>query len=379
MSVPFVDLRRLHAEDREQLLAAFTRVLDSGSFVQGCEVAAFEKEFAPIAGTKHVVALNSGTAALHLALLGMDIGPGDEVITVANTFFATAEAISLVGATPIFADIAAGSFQVDPADVERRISSRTRAIIAVHLYGEMGPMPELTAIARLHNLRLIEDACQAHGATLDGGPAGAWSDAACFSFYPTKNLGGIGEGGALVTDDADIARKARELRDHGQERKHSHASIGLNYRMAELQAAGLRVVLPRLGEGNAQRIAAAARYAQGLLGSDVTLPAMPGDGSHVYHLFVIRTAERDALAAHLREAGVATAVHYPVAIHQQPAYASSGQGGGGLPRTEAAVAEILSLPMHPHITPAEVDEVCDAIRAFERNRDSVRGALVEVA
>ncbi len=378
MNVPFVDMPRLHAGLRDELLASFARVLDSGGYIQGAEVAAFEREFAPIAGAKHAVALNSGTAALHLALMAMDIGPGDEVITVANTFFATAEAISLAGATPVFVDIAEGSFLIDPDCVERNITPRTRAIIVVHLYGQIAPMPQLQAIAKRHKLRIIEDACQAHGAVLDSKPAGSWSDAACFSFYPTKNLGAVGEGGALVTNDDTIARRAAELRDHGQEKKHLHRSIGLNYRMAELQAAGLRVALPHVGGWNEARIAAASAYADRLLDCGLELPDIPGDGSHVYHLFVVRSPERDALADHLRAAGIGVAIHYPVAIHQQPAYDHAG-GPVSLPRTEAAVAQILSLPMHPNITAAEVDAVCDAVWEFQSIRGRNRGAFVEVA
>lgn len=378
MSVPFVDMQRLHGNLRGELLASFARVLDSGGYVQGAEVSAFEREFAPVAGGSHAVALNSGTAALHLALLAMDIGPGDEVITVANTFFATAEAVSLAGATPVFVDIAEGAYLIDPLEIERKITARTRAIIVVHLYGQVADMPAIQAIADRHKLRIIEDACQAHGAVLHGRPAGSWSDAACFSFYPTKNLGAVGEGGALVTNDPEIARRAAELRDHGQEKKHLHRSIGLNYRMAELQAAGLRVALPHLQAWNDARIAAASWYASRLADCGVVLPDIPGDGSHVYHLFVVRSSERDALADHLRARGIGVAIHYPVAIHQQPAYDTAG-APVSLPRTEAAVTEILSLPMHPHITEAEVDAVCAAVREFQTIRGRARGAFVEVA
>lgn len=377
MTVPFVDIRRLHAPLRGQVLAAFARVLDSGGYVQGRENASFEEEFAAALGCEHALTVNNGTAALHLALLACGVGPGHEVITVANTFIATAEAITMVGATPVFADIDPASLTIDPADVERRITPRTRAIIAVHLYGRTARMAELTAIARRHGLRLIEDACQAHGATSDGRLAGTIGDAGVFSFYPTKNLGTVGEGGMLVTRNPAIARRATQLRDHGQDGRHRHVAPGFNYRMPELQAAALRVFLPHLGEWNAARQAAAHRYDAALRGSPIAMPDPGPTGEHVYHLYVIRSPQRDALRAHLAARGIATAIHYPVPIHLQPAYAAAENRPGSLPETEAAVREILSLPMHPLITCEEIDTVCEAIHEFDacvRDR-----ALQEVA
>ncbi len=377
MTVPFVDMHRLHESDRDELLAAFTRVLDSGGFVQGREVAAFEAAFATVAGTSHAVALNSGTAALHLALLAFNVGTGDEVITVANTFFATAEAISLTGATPVFVDIAAGTHLIDPAEVERAITPRTRAIIAVHLYGQMAPMDRLQQIATRHGLVLIEDAAQAHGAQFAYRPAGSWSEAACFSFYPTKNLGAIGEGGAVITSDPTVAARICALRDHGQDGKHNHRHIGLNYRMGELQAAGLNISLRRLDEWNTARIRAAGWYHELLSSAGLELPDLPTDGSHVYHLFVVQHDDRDALAAHLATAGISTAIHYPVPVHRQPAYANLA--ARRLPRTETTVSRILSLPMHPHMTREEVATVAEAINAFERAHAPRHNELVEVA
>lgn len=365
MSVRLVDVARLHAGLRGELLDAFARVLDSGGYVQGREVAAFEEEYAAAMGVEHALAANNGTAALHLALLACGIGPGDEVITVSNTFIATAEAITMAGATPVFADIDPGEFTIDPADAERRITVRTRAIIAVHLYGRTAPMAELGALARRYGLRLIEDACQAHGATSGGRLAGTFGDAGVFSFYPTKNLGTVGEGGMVVTRDGAVARRAAQLRDHGQDGRHHHVAAGFNYRMAELQAAALRVFLPRLAEWNAGRMAAARLYDTGLAGAAVSTPAPGPAGEHVYHLYVVRSALRDALRGHLGERGIATAIHYPAPIHLQPAYAGAGGGPGSLPHTEAAVREILSLPMHPGITGDEVAAVCEAIREFE--------------
>lgn len=365
MKVPFVDMGRLHADTKPALMAAFERVLDSGAFVQGAEVEALEREFAASYGTPHALAVNSGTAALHVALQACGVGPGDEVITVANTFIATAEAITLAGATPVFVDIEPGGFNIDPDEVERHITPRTRAIIAVHLYGRTAQMERLAEIARSHGLKLIEDACQAHGAGIGGRRAGAFSDAGCLSFYPTKNIGTVGEGGMVVTADAGIAARVASLRNHGQRERHEHIEPGYNYRMPELQAAALRVLLPHLGAWNGARIAAADWYREGLAGTSVTLPEEGTRGGHVYHLFVVRSAQRAALQRFLGERGIGTAIHYPVAIHLQPAYASEGRGRGSLPRTEAAVDEILSLPMHPSITRAEVDAVCAAIREFD--------------
>ena len=370
MNVPFVDLQRLHGGLRNDLLAAFARVLDSGGYVQGRENAAFEEEFAAALGVGHALTVNSGTAALHLALLACGVGPGHEVITVANTFIATAEAVTMAGATPVFADIDPASLTIDPADVERCITPRTRAIIAVHLYGRTAPMAALSAIARRHGLRLIEDACQAHGATSDGRLAGAIGDAGVFSFYPTKNLGTIGEGGMLVTQDPSVARHAGRLRDHGQDGRHHHVAAGFNYRMPELQAAALRVFLPYLGAWNAARIDAARRYDARLAGSSVETPEPGPAGEHVYQQYVVRTPRRDALRIHLATRGIATAIHYPTPIHLQPAYAATEHRPGTLPYTEAAVRDILSLPMHPGITIEEIDAVCDAIQEFETGAHS---------
>lgn len=368
VKVPFVDMHRLHGPLRQELLAAFARVLDSGAYVQGSEVAAFEAEFARHYGAPFALAVNSGTAALHLVLEAFDIGPGDTVITVANTFIATAEAITMAGATPVFADIEEGGFNIDPADAERRITPRTRAIIAVHLYGQVAAMGRLAEVCHRNNLLLIEDACQAHGATLDGRPAGTIGDAGCLSFYPTKNVGTIGEGGMVLTPNRRVAERVRSLRDHGQARRHEHLVPGYNYRLPELQAAALRVLAPHLENWNAARAEAAAWYEEGLAGLPVVPPAAPGPADNVYHLYVIRTRERDALQAALASQGIQAAIHYPTPIHLQPAYTGFGADPGSLPRTETAVAEVLSLPFHPAIRRDEVDAVCEAIRRFYRDR-----------
>ena len=373
MTVPFVDLRRLHADVRDELLAAFARVLDSGGFVQGNEVAALEAEFGAQYGANHALAVNNGTSALHLALLACGVRPGDEVITVANTFIATAEAILMAGATPVFVDIEPGGFNMDPADFERHITPRTKAVIPVHLYGQLADMARILSIAHPHGIKVIEDACQAHGATTpDGARAGLIGDAGCLSFYPTKNVGTVGEGGMVLTQDDDIASRVRMLRDHGQSERHNHVLAGFNYRIPELQAAALRVLLPHLDQWNAGRIAAAQAYGAALYGSDaVSLPDIDASGGHVYHLFVLRSDRRAQLRAHLDALGVATAIHYPTPIHLQPAFAAFGDGPGSLPRTEAAVAEILSLPMHPLITGAEIAAVAEGVRAFQSNSHAI--------
>ncbi|MFN0093449.1 MAG: DegT/DnrJ/EryC1/StrS family aminotransferase [Dehalococcoidia bacterium] len=364
MSVPFVDMARLHGPAREDLLAAFARVLDSGAFVQGREVESFEKEFAASYGSKHALAVSNGTCALHLALVACGVEPGDEVITVANTFIATAEAISMAGATPVFVDIEADGFNIDPAAVERAITPRTKAVIAVHLYGRVADVASLKAVTARHGLKLIEDACQAHGATFAGRKAGTFGDAGCLSFYPTKNLGTVGEGGMVLTGDDEIAARVASLRNHGQTLRHLHVEPGYNYRMPELQAAALRVLLPHLDRWNWSRVRAARLYDALLDGANVAIPAPGGEGEHVYHLYVVRTSDRDGLVRHLQARGIGAAVHYPTPIHLQPAYASARHPAGSLPRTEAAVREIVSLPMHPHLNAAEILTVVEAIRAF---------------
>lgn len=370
MSIPFVAVANLYGDCRAELLGAFTRVLDSGSFVQAAEVATFEEEFAASYGARHALAVSNGTSALHLALLAAEVGPGDEVILPANTFIATAEAVTMAGARPVFADIEPGGFNIDPQSVAERITARTRAIIAVHLYGRVANMPALASLARAHGIRLIEDACQAHGARLGGKPAGAIGDIGCLSFYPTKNLGTVGEGGMVLTADSDIARRVARLRDHGQSARHIHLEPGFNYRMPELQAAALRVLLPHLDDWNRTRQIAANHYDAALEDSGVGIPEAGPPGAHVYHLYVVRAQNRTALQAYLAGHGISTAIHYPTAIHQQPAYAALYTEP--LPRTEAAVAEILSLPMHPHLSLRDVREVASAIRDyFASTQDNV--------
>ena len=364
MTVPFVDLKRLLQPHRAAILAGFERVLDSGRFVQDAEVRALEAEACEAFESPFAVATSNGTTALQLALEAAGVGPGDEVITVANTFIATAEAIVMAGATPVFVDIEESGFNIDAGAVARAITQHTRAIIPVHLYGRVADMALLKQLALAHDVALIEDACQAHGAVQGGRLAGAIAPAGCLSFYPTKNVGTVGEGGMLLTSDAQIAEVAASLRDHGQCGRHNHTRPGYNYRMPELQAAALRAILPNLGDWNGRRIEAAGRYRQ-LLGS--TPLGLVADGplnSDVSHLFVVRTSERAELRGFLGERGIETAIHYPTPIHLQPAFEYLGYGRGALPRTEHACAEILSLPLHPCITEAEIKEVCVAVEQF---------------
>jgi dTDP-4-amino-4,6-dideoxygalactose transaminase len=280
----------------------------------------------------------------------------------------------MAGAKPVFADIDAATMNIDPREVLRAITPRTKAVIAVHLYGRMAPMDELRTICDQRSLRLIEDACQAHGAILNDRRAGTIGDAGCLSFYPTKNIGTIGEGGMVLTNDAAIAARVDSLRNHGQTERHVHVEPGFNYRMPELQAAALRVLLPQLDTWNSARIRAAEQYGRRLRGDTVDVPLAARNGEHVYHLYVVRTAERARLQKFLGERGIATAVHYPTPVHLQPAYATPAYARGSLPNTERATDEILSLPMHPHITSAEIGAVCDAIADYAHARSSAAAA-----
>ncbi len=365
MSVPFVDLPRLIKPHRTELLTAFERVIDSGKYVQGPEVHALEAEARSLFGVPHAVAASSGTASLHLALEALGIGKGDEVITVANSFVATAEAILLSGATPVFVDIERCGFNIDARSAAKAITPRTKAIIAVHLYGQIADIEGLLAITRGTGVTVLEDACQAHGAALNSQFAGTLASAGCLSFYPTKNVGTIGEGGMLLAHDDGVASRAVSLRDHGQQARHHHVEPGYNYRMPELQAAALRVLLPNLREWNARRALAAAEYRRLLANSPIALPPPAPMGEDVSHLFVVRTRQRERLQRFLTLRQIETAVHYPTPIHLQPAFSHLGYGHGALPNTERAAKEILSLPMHPLITSAEIHEVCEAIEAFD--------------
>ena len=362
--IPFLDLTAQDAGLREEIMARLARVCASGQFVLGPFVEDFERTFAAYCEVPHCVALNSGTSALHLALACLDIGPGDEVITTAMTFVATAWAISYVGARPVFVDIEPQGRTLDPEQLAAAITPRTRAILPVHLYGQPADMGPILEIAGRHGIPVIEDAAQAHGARYCGRRAGRLGRAACFSFYPGKNLGAYGEGGALVTADADLARRARMLRDHAQKVRYHHEAVGFNYRMDAMQGAVLGVKLPHLDGWNARRREVARRYRELLADCDgVTLPREFPDRESVYHLFAIETDDRDALAGQLREAGVQTGLHYPIPVHLQPAYAHLGLGEGSFPHAERLARRCLSLPMHPGLTDDQVRYVADSVRA----------------
>lgn len=361
MRVPFVDLAGLHRTIEEELRQVFERVLERSSFILGPEVLQFEEAFASSLNVSHCVAVNSGTAALHLTLQALGIGPGDEVITAPNTFIATAEAISAVGARPVFVDVDPVSYTMDPAAVEDSITSRTKALLPVHLYGQSADLEPLLEIASQNNLALVEDACQAHGATYRGRKAGTLGIAGCFSFYPGKNLGCLGEGGAVVTNELDIAAQVRTLRDHGSIHKYEHRIPGYNFRMEGLQGGFLFVKLKHLEAWNERRRLAARKFNELLSGSPLVLPAEMPYAGHVYHLYVIQAADRDALRDQLLAAGIETGLHYPIPLHFQQAYSQLGYRPGSFPVAEAASRRVLSLPMHPELTDQQIEYVASVL------------------
>jgi dTDP-4-amino-4,6-dideoxygalactose transaminase len=359
--IPLVDLKAQYASIKSEVNAALQRVLDSTAFILGREVDDFERAFASYCEARHAIGVASGTAALHLALLACGVGPGDEVITTPHTFIATAEAISNTGARPVFVDIDPATYNLEPRLVEAAISPRTKAILPVHLYGNPADMDALLEIAHRHNLRIVEDAAQAHGARYKGRRVGTFGAVGCFSFYPGKNLGAYGDGGAVVTNDAEVAARVRMLRDHGRCTKYEHESVGYGERLDALQAAILNVKLNHLDNWNDKRRAAAHRYRE-LLDGVVALPQHANEAEPVYHLFVIRVPQRDRVLDRLKTAGIGAGVHYPVPLHRQPAYAHLGYEAGRFPRTEQAAAEVLSLPLYPEITEAQLTEVATALR-----------------
>lgn len=362
MKIPFVDLRSLHECIAEELREVFDRVLSNSSFVLGPEVLRFEQEFAEYVGTKHCIAMNTGTAALHLALAALNIGPGDEVITVAHTFIATAEAISAVGARPIFIDIDPISYTMDPALLEDAITSKTRAIIPVDLYGQVADIDPILEIANRHGIPVIEDACQAHGALYKGRKAGSFGVAGCFSFYPGKNLGACGEGGAVTTNDDELAQRIRLWRDHGSSKRYEHVFPGLNMRMEGIQGGILSVKLKYLDRWNDQRRAAAAAYDVALSDSKFETPTEMVYNRHVYHLYVIQSDNRDAIRQRLAEAGIETGLHYPTPLHLQEAYRSLGYNLGDFPVTERVRSRILSLPIYPGVPAEAVEQVAAELK-----------------
>jgi dTDP-4-amino-4,6-dideoxygalactose transaminase len=364
--VPFVRLDNGDPALMEELLATVADVAARSAFTLGAPVEAFEAEFAAWCGSRFAVGVSSGTAALELALRALAIGPGDEVIVPTNSFIATAEAVSAVGATPRLVDVDEETSLLTAATVEAAITPATRCVIPVHLYGRTVEMEPLAALCDERGIFLIEDACQAHGSTYKGRRAGSLGDVGCFSFYPTKNLGAWGDGGALVTDDEAIAERVRLLRSHGEGSRHHHEMPARTDRLDGLQAAILSVKLRHLDEANRRRREAGAALTAALAGTSVLTPApVAADGDHVFHLYVARSDSRDELRAHLEAEGVASAIHYPTPIHLQPAYADLGQGPGSLPVAERLAGEIVSLPIFPTISSAEIDRVAAAVAAFE--------------
>ena len=366
--VPYLDLKAQYQRIKPEIDTAIAKVLDSGQFVLGTEVAGFEDEFAAYCGTAECVALNSGTSALHLALLAAGVGPGDEVITVPFTFVASVAAVIYAGARPVLVDIDPRSFTMDPAAIESLITPRTKAILPVHLYGQPADMDPIMEVARRHNLVVIEDAAQAHGAKYKGRPVGSIGDIACFSFYPGKNLGAYGEGGAVTTSNAEYARTMRMLRDWGQDRKYHHVLCGFNYRMEAIQGAILRVKLRHLEQWTEARREIVGKYNRLLADSGVERPSeMPWAG-HVYHVYTLRTDDRDALHAALQKEGIQTGIHYPVPVHLQPAYSDLGYPRHAFPQSEKAADQVLSLPLYPEMTDDQIERVSEALTGLAAAR-----------
>lgn len=357
-SIPLVDLKAQYEAIKPEIDSAIQRVVDSTEFILGNEVAAFEQEFASFCQATHAVGISSGTDALHLALHACNVRSGDEVITTPFTFTATAEAISMCGAKPVFVDIDPHTFNIDPNRIEHALTSRTKAIVPVHLYGQVAPMSAICDIAQRHGLLVIEDAAQAHGATLNGKAAGQFGQAAAFSFYPGKNLGAYGDAGAVVTNDKALAERVRMFRDHGRTGKYEHHLVGFGARLDSLQAAILRSKLNHLTEWNEARRRRATYYHQRLKGHPhILTPFLSTSAEHVYHLFVIRIPDRDRVLAGLKACEIGAGVHYPIPLHIQPAYASLGYHLGDLPVSEQAAREVLSLPLYPEMTDEQADRV----------------------
>lgn len=364
MQVPFLNLAAQHATLKDQILAAVEKVLAGAHYILGPNVAALEADLAAFTATRFGIGVNSGSDALTLALRALEIGPGDEVITTPFTYIAPAESIHQMGAKIVFADIDPRTFLIDPADVARRVTPRTKALLPVHLFGQAAPMEPLLALARERGLHLVEDCAQAIGATWQGSPVGGLGRIGCFSFYPTKNLGADGDGGMIVTGDEALAKKLRMLRVHGIERRYFHDLHGFNSRLDELQAAILRVKLPHLNAWNSRRAAIAARYDAAFAGLPVELPVTLPGNTHVWHVYALLTDRRDALQQHLADRGVPTLIYYPRPLHLQKLYADQGWREGDYPVAEAVSRRILPLPMYPELTDEQVDYVAGVVRDF---------------
>jgi dTDP-4-amino-4,6-dideoxygalactose transaminase len=364
MTVPFLDLQALHAPLRPEIDAAIGRVLDSGIFILGPEVEAFEREFAEWCGGGEAIAVNSGTSALHLALLASGIGPDDEVITVSMTFVATVAAIVYCGATPVMVDVDPLTWTMDPVACEAAITPRTKAIMPVHLHGQMADVEALREIAEQHGLVLIEDAAQAHGASRGGNRAGLVGTAAGFSFYPGKNLGAIGEGGAVLTRDPMIAERVRLLRDWGAREKYVHEEHAFNFRMDAIQGAILRVKLRQLSDWTSRRQAVAERYAVGLADLGIQTPTIAPDSDHVFHVYALAGVDQQALRGHLQAEGIGAGIHYPIPVHKLPAYSHLESATAFLPITDHLATTFVSIPMSPTLNGEDADAVCAGVRGF---------------
>lgn len=371
VKVPYLDLKAQYQSIKPEIDAAIARVLESCQFVLGSEVASFEQDFATYSGTAECIALNSGTSALHLALLAAGVGAGDEVITVPFTFVASVAAVLYAGAKPVLVDIDPRSFTIDPSAIEAAITPRTKAILPVHLYGQAANMDPIMEIARRHKLVVIEDAAQAHGAQYKGRSVGSIGDMACFSFYPGKNLGAYGEGGAVTTCNPEYAHTVRMLRDWGQDRKYHHVLRGFNFRMEGFQGAILGVKLKHLDKWTEARRAAAKKYDALLSDSDVETPKEMSWGRHVYHVYTVRAEDRDGLQAVLNSEGIPTGIHYPVPVHLQPAYADLGYGPGAFPHSEQAAKQVLSLPLYPELSSQAIAHVVEAVKKFVGSKPAV--------
>ena len=366
--IPLVDLKAQYLSIKDEIDAAIAEVFESCQFVLGEKVEAFESDFAAYCQTRHALGVNSGTSALHLALLAAGIKPGDEVITVSYTFVASVAAIRYTGARPVLVDIDPSSCTIDPTRLEEAITPRTKAVMPVHLYGTCADMDPILEIARRHDLIVIEDAAQAHGAEYKGQRAGSIGDLACFSFYPGKNLGAYGEGGAVVTNDPEYAYVIKRLRDHGQTQKYHHDAVGYNYRMEGMQGAVLGVKLRHLDDWNDARRQSAADYRKSLADTGLRLLEEMTYSRSVYHIFPVFTPQRDNLVEHLKGRGISTGIHYPIPVHLQSGYRDLGYKAGDFPHTEQASNEVLSLPMYAELSNEAVTKVCDSIRQFCSNR-----------
>lgn len=362
--IPFLDLKSPYLELKAELDEAIARVVSSGWFILGPEVDAFEAEYAAYCGAAHCVSVANGLDALHLALRAMDVGPGDEVIVPSNTYIATWLAVSQCGATPVPVEPDEHTFNIDPARIEAAITPRTKVVLPVHLYGQPANMDEILAIARKHGLRVLEDGAQAHGARYKGQRLGAHGDAVAWSFYPGKNLGAMGDGGAVTTNDAQLAERIRVLRNYGSRVKYVNEVQGYNSRLDPLQAAILRVKLAHLDEWNERRRAIAEHYTRGLAGCGLTLPQVPEWAEPVWHLYVVRHPQRDALQQALNDAGVGTLIHYPIPPHRQQAYAEAGWGQGAFPLAERMADAVLSLPIGPHLPDSHINEIVKHVTNF---------------